>query len=81
MVAPFLKTFLVAVFTKSYFRHAIKVSLVVGSLIFLINNGEVLFSEGMTPRRWLTASLTYLVPYLVSVHGRVSSEYRALKND
>lgn len=68
-----------AVFSKSYFHHAVKVSLVVGSVLFLINNGEVILKEGMTGRRWVMAMLTYMVPYLVSVHGRVSSEVGKVK--
>jgi len=30
----------------------------------------------MTSDRWLAASLTYLVPYLVNVHGQYSSYRR-----
>lgn len=76
----YLKTFLSAAFSLPYFQQAIKVSLVVGTLLFLINDGEVLFTEGMTGKRWITALFTYLIPYLVSVHGRFSA-HRSQKGD
>jgi hypothetical protein len=66
-----VKTFIAAAFSPVYFYQSVKVSMVVGTLLVIINNGETIITEGMNAKRWVTALLTYLVPYLVSVHGRI----------
>lgn len=53
---------------------AIKVALVVGSVLFIINHAGAWLTGTMTTQRWVSAFLSYIVPYLVSIHGRVSSE-------
>jgi hypothetical protein len=49
---------------------AFKVALVVGSILFIVNHGEAAIAHEMTNERWISALLTYLVPYTVSVHGQ-----------
>lgn len=49
---------------------ALKVSLVVGSILFVVNHGAAAIGGEMTPERWGSAILTYLVPYTVSIHGQ-----------
>ena len=49
---------------------AIQVALVVGTLLFLINHGSALAKGKMTRQRWLSALLTYSVPYCVNIHGQ-----------
>ncbi|RMF25880.1 MAG: hypothetical protein D6756_04840 [Cyanobacteria bacterium J083] len=53
---------------------ALKVALVVGSILFAINHGDALLQGKMTRSRWLSAALTYLVPYIVSIHGQYSGK-------
>ena len=53
---------------------AAKVALVVGTILLLINHGDAIFSNSMTGHRWLSAFLSYLVPYMVSIHGRLSAK-------
>jgi len=48
----------------------IKVALVVGSMLFLINHGNALIQGQMSRDRWISALLTYCVPYMVSIHGQ-----------
>jgi hypothetical protein len=48
---------------------ALKVSLIVGSVLFVVNHGAAVIAGEMTTERWLSAAVTYLVPYTVSVHG------------
>ncbi|HLL54377.1 MAG TPA: nitrate/nitrite transporter NrtS [Myxococcaceae bacterium] len=55
---------------------AVRVALVVGSVLFLINHGAALLEGGMTPGRWVSACLTYLVPYAVNIHGQYVSRSR-----
>jgi hypothetical protein len=49
---------------------AMKVSLVVGSILFALNHGAAAIGGNMTLARWGSAILTYLVPYTVSIHGQ-----------
>ncbi len=55
---------------------ALKVSAVVGSLLFTINHGSALLKGQMNRDRWISAALTYLVPYVVSIHGQCISRIR-----
>lgn len=55
---------------------AIKVSLIVGSILFTINHGAALVKGEMTRNRWLSGLITYLVPYSVSIHGQYTSRSR-----
>ena len=37
-----------------------------------INHGSALLQGNMKRQRWISAALTYLVPYTVNVHGQYS---------
>lgn len=56
-----------------YSQSALKVALLVGSMLFIINHGEALIRGKMTQQRWISGMLTYLIPYGVNIHGRWSS--------
>lgn len=76
-----LKGFLAALTDKKLTPTAIKVALVVGSILFLINHGTA-FSQGkMTKQRWFAALITYSVPYCVNIHGQYTSGKRQLKRE
>ncbi len=53
-------------------RRALKVALVVGTLLTRINHGPALLEYQLTSRHYLQIALTYLVPYLVSTYSAVS---------
>ncbi|MGH1395674.1 MAG: nitrate/nitrite transporter NrtS [Trichormus sp.] len=55
---------------------ALKVAVVVGSILFTINHGAALIKGHMTSDRWIAATLTYIVPYLVNIHGQYISRYK-----
>ena len=55
---------------------AVKVALVVGTLLFSINHGPALADGKMTAKRWLAGLLTYGVPYSVNIHGQYSCRKR-----
>ncbi|MEA5566888.1 MULTISPECIES: nitrate/nitrite transporter NrtS [unclassified Anabaena] len=61
---------------KKMMPTAVKVALVVGSILFTINHGAALIKGQMTGDRWIAASLTYIVPYLVNIHGQYISRYK-----
>lgn len=55
---------------------AVRVALVVGSILFTINHGAAVAKGEMTKGRWISAALTYCVPYAVSVHGQYIAQRR-----
>lgn len=65
--------FLQALFNKKLSKTAIKVALVVGSILFIINHGTALFEGKMNRDRWISAFVTYFVPYSVNIHGQYVS--------
>lgn len=50
---------------------AIKVSLVVGTILNLINHFDLLLGTPLTQMTLIQVALTYVVPYCVSTHGQV----------
>jgi hypothetical protein len=70
--------FFAALLDWRYGRSAAVVAVVVGSLLFAINHGFALVQGQMTQGRWISAMLTYVVPYVVNVHGQYTSRRRSL---
>jgi hypothetical protein len=60
---------------------ALKVSLIVGSVLFVVNHGAAVIEGEMTTERWFSAAVTYLVPYTVSVHGQYVAKLRRGSQD
>lgn len=58
-----------AVFYGPVFRRALQVAAVVGTILFTINQLNVVLSGGVTPFVELKIVLTYLVPFLVSTYS------------
>ena len=54
----------------TYRKTALKVSLVVGSVLFCINHGPAVMNGQMTKGRWASGMFTYCVPFMVSLHGQ-----------
>jgi hypothetical protein len=50
---------------------AVRVSLVIGTLLNLINHFDLLTGAQLTSTVALQMGLTYIVPYCVSTHGQV----------
>jgi hypothetical protein len=65
--------FLKNLFHPTFAPTGVKVAIVVGTLLFVINHGNALVSGRMSRDRWVSALLTYLVPYVVNVHGQYTS--------
>ncbi len=51
---------------------AIRVALVVGTILLVINQYAALFGD--EPLRWLPAILTYCVPFVVFLAGQLSGQ-------
>lgn len=57
-------------------QSSLRVSLVVGTLLFAINHGAALSKGEMSRDRWLSGILTYCIPFSVSLHGQCMSRRR-----
>ena len=62
-------------FSKEVFPRAVRVALVVGTLLALINHGDNIVTLSLSSDDLIKVLLTYLVPYGVSTFSAV----RALK--
>ena len=70
MKPPFITGYLRALGNPAMMQMALRVAIVVGSLLFMINHGVTVLQGNMTQGRWFSALLTYCVPYAVSIHGQ-----------
>ena len=52
-------------------RLAIRVALVVGTILNVINHFDLLLGAPLTRMTMIQMALTYVVPYCVSTHGQV----------
>jgi hypothetical protein len=71
-----LKEFGLCLFDRDMLSTALKVSVVVGSILFIINHGSAVAKGQMSRERWISAAVTYLIPYIVNIHGQYVSRSR-----
>ena len=57
--------------------RCIGAALIVGTILFFINQADVVFSGQATVGTWVRIGLTYLVPFVVSNYGIVLASRRA----
>lgn len=62
--------------SRQVVKTAIKISLLVGSILALINHGQAITQLSLTRTSFIQILLTYLVPYCVSTYSSV----KALQN-
>ena len=65
-------------FSKQVATRAIKVALIVGTILALINHGDVIFSGNLTLVCIAKMLLTYCVPYTVSSVTATMAKMEAL---
>jgi hypothetical protein len=58
-------------------RYSLAIAIVVGTILNLINQGDVLIQGGEID--FVKLGLTYCVPYLVSTYGSVMAQRRMLR--
>jgi len=66
-----LRRFIKVAFTKPVVSNALKVALVVGTMLNLINQGDALLQLHFDKVNWFKLLLTYTVPYGVSTYTAV----------
>lgn len=57
--------------------RCIVVALVVGTILFLINQADVVIAGRATSTTWIKVGLTYLVPFFVSQYGVLLGAHRS----
>jgi hypothetical protein len=60
-------------FARTTLRKTIKIALVVGTLLSLINQGSVIAGGDATTATWIRVGLNYVVPFCVSSLGFLSA--------
>ena len=53
--------------------RSLRASVVVGSLLTLLNQGDYLISGNLPPSLWWKIPLTYLVPFVVATYGALGA--------
>ncbi|MEM9273972.1 MAG: nitrate/nitrite transporter NrtS [Cyanobacteria bacterium P01_F01_bin.143] len=71
-----LREYIFALINPKLASTAVRVAMVVGSILFTINHGSALIQGEMTNGRWVSGIVTYMVPYMVSVHGQYTGRSR-----
>jgi short subunit fatty acids transporter len=66
--------------TPAVRNRAVKVALLVGSIIAIINYGDKVFSGALMLRDVAKILMTFLVPYCVSTYSAVSAIQEAARN-
>lgn len=60
-------------------RNALRVALVVGTVLNVINQGDAIFNGG--PISWLHVALNFVVPYCVASYSAAKNEINPRRND
>lgn len=62
------------VMRPEHLRRTIKIALVVGTILFLINQADVVLRGDATTTTWLKVGLSYCVPFVVSNLGLLAGK-------
>jgi len=60
-------------FSASVRRRALKVAVIVGTILLAINHGDAILKGDLSPARLMRMVLTLIVPYLVSTFSSVGA--------
>ncbi len=68
------KKILITIINKSIVKDALLVSVVVGTILNIVNQGDLLFSLEFSKISIPKLILTFIVPYLVSTYSSVKTK-------
>jgi hypothetical protein len=54
--------------------QAVRMALIIGSLVFAMNHGKALLQREMDREHWLSGVLSFVTPYLVSIYGQTQCQ-------
>jgi hypothetical protein len=58
----------------AFVPQAVRMALIIGSLVFAMNHGKALLQNEMNRDRWLSGALSFVTPYLVSIYGQAQCQ-------
>ena len=67
-----IKLYLEVVSNKNIFYKSLKIAVIVGTILNIINQGDKLFALDFENIDFLKSFLTYIVPFLVSTYAAIS---------
>ena len=67
------QNFLQLAMTKQVALTALKITIIVGTLLAIINYGDKIISSSMLSADWIKLGLSYFVPYSVSTFSAVKA--------
>jgi hypothetical protein len=62
--------------TRPVIRRSLRASLIVGTVLTALNQGDLLLTGDFPPALWWKVPLTYLVPFLVATYGALGGPGR-----
>jgi len=62
------------VMQRKHLRRTVKIALVVGTILTLFNQGDVIIRGDATALTWVKAALNYCVPFVVSNLGLLAGK-------
>ena len=68
-----MKAWLAIAFEASVRKRALKVAMLVGSILAVINHGDALLSGDASTTVWIKIVLTFVVPYCVATFASVQA--------
>ena len=68
-----MRAWLAVALEASVRKRALKVALIVGSILAVVNHGDVVLSGQATATVWIKIALTFLVPYCVATFASVQA--------
>jgi len=71
-----MKAWLAIAVQEPVYKRALRIMLVVGTILALINHGEALLTGEIAIKGWIQIVLTFLVPYCVSTYASVQAIIR-----
>jgi uncharacterized membrane protein len=66
-------SFLALATSASVVRRAVKVALIVGTILGVINHADAVLTNTFSMKNWLQVALTYFVPYAVATYSAVNA--------
>lgn len=71
-----LADYLQSLQNPAFVPQAVRMALIIGSLVFAMNHGKALLQNEMNRDRWLSGALSFVTPYLVSIYGQTQCQNR-----
>jgi hypothetical protein len=68
-----MRAWLAVALEESVRKRAVKMMVVVGSILAAINHGDALLAGSMAATEWMKVALTFVVPYCVSTVASVQA--------